>query len=302
MPRDSVWMYGRITVVVCAVGVGMRSVIRGLVVRSYRHILKMERNCGTSRSGTVPRLLLFDIDGTLTTSHYKDPISSHPVAQALTEAFGQDIKRNSISFAGGTDQSIIREVLASNGITEDNSSNYQEHVKHALQLLPHYMKKAVKEGQNWWTALPNVHKLLERLSRMQNVQLALLTGNIVEDARIKLESASIDVSLFEIVRRDGKKELLGAFGDDHEIRKKLVPFAQQRYSQYVGKSVLPEDIIIIGDTPKDIACAHDNNVACVAVGTGPCSVESLSNADHLLKDGFVDLDESATAIIETCRR
>ena len=101
---------------------------------------------------------------------------------------------------------------------------------------------------------------------------------------------------------DGKKELLGAFGTDHEIRSKLVPFAQKRYSDYIGKPVTAEDMIIIGDSPKDVICAHDNGVACVAVGTGPCSVETLTNADYLLKDGFTDIDESIKVIIETRRR
>lgn len=86
----------------------------GLLMQSCRYIglLNMERSAG-SRTDRIPRLLLFDIDGTLVTSHYKDPTSRHPVAQALTEAFGQaiNIKRNSISFAGIVFNSRIKFIV-----------------------------------------------------------------------------------------------------------------------------------------------------------------------------------------------
>nr|XP_039249072.1 uncharacterized protein LOC120326790 [Styela clava] len=247
----------------------------------------------------IPRLLLFDIDGTLTKSHYKDSVNGHPMARALSEAFGKSIKRNAISFAGGTDRSIIRDVLQGNGITEDNTTDYEKRVIETLRILPEFMRTGIAEGNYSWSALPNVHKLLQRLSQIEDVRLALLTGNIVEDARIKLECASIDISLFEVESSDGKKELLGAFGSDHEVRSKLVPFAKKRYSDLIGQQVLSQDMIIIGDSPKDITCAHDNGVACVAVGTGPSSYEHLTDADHLLKDGFKNIDESIDVILRT---
>lgn len=250
----------------------------------------------------IPRLLLFDIDGTLTQSHYKDSEKGHPMSQALSKVFAKDIRRQNIRFAGGTDGSIIREILRANGITEENTADYQEKVLETYRVLPGLMKKGVSEGNYSWSALPNVNAILERLSKLKDAQLALLTGNIIEDARIKLESASIDVSLFEIpLDQNGKREFLGSFGSDNEVRSKLVPVAQKRYSEYIGEPVSLEDMVIIGDSPKDVSCAHDNKIPCVAVmsATGYFTAEDLKDADYILKDGFSDLDESVKAIMET---
>jgi phosphoglycolate phosphatase-like HAD superfamily hydrolase len=41
---------------------------------------------------------------------------------------------------------------------------------------------------------------------------------------------------------------------------------------------------VIGDTPRDIACAQADGVACVAVATGPFAVDELRAADAVAGD------------------
>lgn len=47
-----------------------------------------------------------------------------------------------------------------------------------------------------------------------------------------------------------------------------------------------KDMVIIGDTPRDVQCAHVNNIPCVAVATGKFSQEELRKcgADVVLSD------------------
>ena len=56
--------------------------------------------------------------------------------------------------------------------------------------------------------------------------------------------------------------------------------------EIIGKAVEKEEVIIIGDTPKDIECAAANGIDCLAVATGNFSIEELGTHQptHLLED------------------
>lgn len=57
---------------------------------------------------------------------------------------------------------------------------------------------------------------------------------------------------------------------------------------------------MVGDTPKDIECAHVNQSPCVAVATGRYNEEQLSDADCVLSS-FEDVNKSVLAMVETMR-
>jgi phosphoglycolate phosphatase-like HAD superfamily hydrolase len=100
--------------------------------------------------------------------------------------------------------------------------------------------------------------------------LSLVTGNLEPVARLKLERAGVGGYFAH-----GQ----GAFGSDSEDRNELVPIARTR-------AALPawprERTVVIGDTPRDIACARADGVRVVAVGTGPFGVEALADADAVV--------------------
>jgi phosphoglycolate phosphatase len=41
---------------------------------------------------------------------------------------------------------------------------------------------------------------------------------------------------------------------------------------------------VIGDTPRDIACARADGLRCIAVATGPFRVDQLEDADAAVAD------------------
>jgi phosphoglycolate phosphatase-like HAD superfamily hydrolase len=69
----------------------------------------------------------------------------------------------------------------------------------------------------------------------------------------------------------------GAYGCDHADRNLLGPIALQRAEKHTGKSFSAGETWIIGDTPKDIACAKAIGARCLAVATGSFSMSQLQS-------------------------
>jgi phosphoglycolate phosphatase-like HAD superfamily hydrolase len=44
--------------------------------------------------------------------------------------------------------------------------------------------------------------------------------------------------------------------------------------------------VVIGDTPRDIACARADRVRVAAVATGPYPIEALADADAVVDDAL----------------
>ena len=104
--------------------------------------------------------------------------------------------------------------------------------------------------------------------------LSLVTGNLEAVARMKLRAAGIG---------DRFPSGQGGFGSDHEDRTELPAVARARAG--AGGDPHPrERTLVIGDTPRDIACARADGVRCVAVAGGPYPPEALADADAVARD------------------
>lgn len=112
---------------------------------------------------------------------------------------------------------------------------------------------------------------------------------------MKLKAANIDVNLF----KEGSK-LFGAFGCEAQRRSDLVLLAKRRFCKLLGVDDIDHnDMIVIGDTPNDISCAHTNNVPCVAVATGKYKAKKLLDADCLLENGFETVESGVNILLTT---
>ena len=116
---------------------------------------------------------------------------------------------------------------------------------------------------------PGVPELLAALAaRPGEFRLALVTGNLEPIARIKLGRAGIG-DYFEAGQC--------GFGSDHASRAELPAIARSRAGDWPR-----ERTVVIGDTPRDIACARADDVRVAAVATGPFAVEALADADAVV--------------------
>jgi phosphoglycolate phosphatase len=216
------------------------------------------------------RLLLFDIDGTLI---HSGGAGVHALRRTLAERFGIEDNLTDIEIAGMTDSGIVISILKKHNIavTNENVSAYLDGYAHHLSLeLPR------REGK----LLPGILELLEKLRARPNVVLALLTGNISRGAQLKLEHYGV-WHFFEF----------GAFADDHHDRNQLGPFARSRAKEKHGREFSPEEIDVIGDTPRDIACGKAFGARTIAVATGTWSRAELAEHEpDFLIDDFSDVD------------
>ena len=207
----------------------------------------------------VRRLLLFDIDGTLLSC---GPQVRPLFAQALVEVYGTagDCLRH--DFAGKTDSSIVRELMTAAGVPEEEVRRLLPEIRQVFQE-----KLEATLDRRDMRLLPGVVELLERQAERPDLALALLTGNWEPAARTKL-------SRFDLNRFFA----FGAFGCDGFDRSELPPVALERAEARLGRRFAPAEVLIIGDTLHDVACARAHGIPCLAVATGHTSAEALRAA------------------------
>ena len=222
-------------------------------------------------------LILFDIDGTLVQGASAEHAAALRQALTLVHGVSVDQVRLSVSAAGRTDGEIARLFLLAAGISAQRIDARAADVREECcrlyaGLCPADLSDRVVEG---------MPALLESLSARSDVRLGLLTGNFEPVARMKLRAAGIGHWFAQ-----GE----GGFGSDSEDRTMLPPIARRRAgaAAALGSSWPRELTIVIGDTPRDIACAHADELRCIAVTTGPHRRDDLQDADFIA-DGAGEL-------------
>ncbi len=227
-------------------------------------------------------LLLFDVDGTLL--HGATEAHQAALQAALVEVHGVDPTTiwEAVAAAGRTDGEIARGALLRAGVSaeriDDRADAVQELAcrRHA-EMCPHNLCD---------TVLPGMPELLAWLADRPEVRLGLVTGNFEPIARLKLARAQIG-KFFE--------SGVGGFGSDNEDRAALPAIARRRAGS-VGSPYARASTIVIGDTPRDIACARADGVRCIAVATGPYTANQLGEADAVATDSAT-LHEALAALL-----
>jgi phosphoglycolate phosphatase len=209
----------------------------------------------------VKRLVLFDIDGTLVSTH---GAGSRAVKRALLEVYGETGPLDAYDFHGRTDPQIVRELLRLAGLDD---AVIDEGLEDLWEIYVARLAEELSRPEADAHTLPGVIPLLDALHHTRNDLVALLTGNIEPGARLKLSA----VDLWH--RFD-----FGAYGSDHWRRDRLPAVAVKRARDHTGLDFRGRDIVIIGDTPFDVTCGQALGVWTVAVATGKHSVEELKEA------------------------
>jgi phosphoglycolate phosphatase-like HAD superfamily hydrolase len=206
----------------------------------------------------TPKLLLFDIDGTLLDTGGAGASALLGAAEEVLQVRREDLPP--LDLAGATDGGVIRKLFADAGCfySEDRADVFRKaYLRHLADGLRHPDFTGSLCG--------GVSSLLAALSGSEGFVIGLLTGNLRRGAMLKLERFSIEHHFAD-----------GGFGDDGEHRNELGPVAVRRMERVAERKFSPDQTIVIGDTPKDIACAHAMGARCVAVATGKFDVGVLS--------------------------
>jgi phosphoglycolate phosphatase-like HAD superfamily hydrolase len=178
--------------------------------------------------------------------------------RAFASEFGVQDGAKRLKFAGRTDVSLVREFFSNHQI-EASPKNFGRFFQAYLPWLEQIIRDC-KGGA--CRGVLEFHHALEILP--QPPLFGLLTGNIREGARIKLQHYNL-----------WEKFPFGAFADDHEERDRIAAIARQRGSERFGRPLRGDEILVIGDTPMDIRCARAIEAKALAVATGSFTVEEL---------------------------
>jgi phosphoglycolate phosphatase len=229
------------------------------------------------RAARSTRLVLFDIDGTLL---WSDGAGRRAIHRALIEIFGATGPADH-RFDGKTDPQIVRELMR---VAGHNDTMIDERMNELFARYVICLREELQDPSHNAVALPGVAALLEALAGRDDVTLGLLTGNLVDGARAKLEAVGIDPEMFRV----------GAFGTDHELRPELPAIAQRRARELLGVDVAGADVVIIGDTPADVECGRDIGARAIGVATGRYSADEL--VAHGAVAAFTDLSDTDAVI------
>ena len=220
------------------------------------------------------RLLLWDIDGTLVRI---GDLGREPFQQAIVDAIGRDLEpefHRRVRMSGKTDPQIARELLLS---AEVHGDEVDTHLPAVLRRLEEHLLAAEHRMQDTGQATVGGAEVLSALDARDDVVQSVLTGNLAANAVVKLRAFGLDRWIdFDI----------GAYGSDHHDREELVPIALAKAAAKHGGPFTADDTWVIGDTPRDFACAKAGGARCVLVATGGYERAELEGlgADAVLDD------------------
>lgn len=230
------------------------------------------------------RLVLWDVDGTL--------IQTRGIgAEVFDRAFEQMLGlkptariTERIRLSGKTDPQIALEYLELMEIDDPG-----RHLPRVLALLEAELAAAAQVLAAHGGPLPGIPDLLARLAVTDGVHQTLLTGNLAANAAVKVVAFGLDRWLdLEI----------GAYGSDHADRCQLVPIALERARRLRNLDLDLDDIWVVGDTARDLACAQAGGVRCLLVATGGSSVSELAPLDpDALMEDLSDVDAAFKVLI-----
>jgi len=226
------------------------------------------------------KLILFDIDGTIL---YTAGAGRRAMRQSLLEVYGATGPIEKFPFAGKTDPQIVKELMT---LARFAPRLIEQKMDHFWDVYLERLREEMIRVDHL-VVYPGVVELIQELHERDGVILGLLTGNIQQGARLKLEPTGLN-QYFPV----------GAFGDDSADRNQLPRIAVRRVRERYGRSFRGQDVVIVGDTPADIACARHFGARAIVVATGFQRREELERAKpDALFDDFCDREQVRAALL-----
>lgn len=225
-------------------------------------------------------LVLWDIDLTLIDAR---GLGHDWYRTALNAAVGLEL-RKAPTFPGRTERAITMELLTAHDIEPTEELIKRLHVE-LIGAAEREHPLLAERGH----ALPGSAEALAALAAEPDVVQSLVTGNLVEIARFKLETFGLDTHVdFEI----------GGYGTMSEHRPVLVTEAMRLATAKHGAHFPPESVVVIGDTPHDVDAALHHGAIAIGVATGRSSEEELREAGaHTVLADLRDTDALLAAVL-----
>jgi phosphoglycolate phosphatase len=208
------------------------------------------------------KLLIFDIDGTLT---QLDGATRRAFDAAYMKVFGIHAVTGTLKLHGRTDSMILRELHELSGLSDPFEQNFERFRDVYLEALPRTI--ADTPGAR---LKPGIAELLKELdARRDAVALALGTGNMEAGARIKVGHFGLN-HYFPV----------GGFGDSHNQRVEIMRDAVRNAVKFYATEFAPADTWVIGDTVLDVEGGKLAGLRTMGVATGGAYTADDLRASH----------------------
>jgi phosphoglycolate phosphatase-like HAD superfamily hydrolase len=225
---------------------------------------------------TEPQAVLFDIDGTLIST---GGAGARSWRYAFDELYGIPADIGEFTDAGMTDPTVARLTFKA-AVGHDPTPRELATVMAAyLDRIPYEVEHSEK-----YRVLDGADELLRRLGREKGVLLGITSGAVEAAAHIKLSRAGFN-----------RYFPFGGYGSDSPDRIELTQRALERGALLLGEALDPKQVLVVGDTPKDLDAAHGAGCVAVGVATGHYTREQLEEAGadvvlDSLRDPFPGVD------------
>jgi phosphoglycolate phosphatase-like HAD superfamily hydrolase len=216
-------------------------------------------------------LALYDIDGTLIRTA---GAGARAMARACAELHGMVDAAAGVHMAGKTDPIIIEEIF----VARIGRAPTARELAALVEVYLGHLERELAAPTTSYRVLPGVEDSIAACAE-RGAAIGLATGNVEAGARIKLERGGL-------WSRFG----FGGYGSDHADRAELVARAVERGEAMLGRRVDRREVLVIGDTPRDVAAARANGAVAVAVATGGATrAELAASAPDVLLDTLEEL-------------
>jgi phosphoglycolate phosphatase-like HAD superfamily hydrolase len=218
-----------------------------------------------------PTVLLFDIDGTLVTT---PGVGRRALEQAFAARYGRAGVLQGVQFGGMTDRALVRAGLAVVDEPAEGAAA-EAAIDAILAAYVPLLRQEIAETPGLGVQ-PGVREVLVATAHGRAVAVGLGTGNIRAGARLKLGHVGI-LDRFAF----------GGFGCDHEDRIEILRIGAARGASRLGAAVAACRVVVIGDTPRDVAAARA--IGAESIGVGTCGFGAAELRESGATYAFADL-------------
>ncbi|MBI2856866.1 MAG: HAD family hydrolase [Chloroflexi bacterium] len=216
---------------------------------------------------TGPKLVIFDLDQTLVDFI---PIHDSVTLQLFRRFYGVDARLTEIDFAGRSLADNFLELGRLKGIPEDRLKKDMRRILAAYEET--FARNLPQDASRH--VLPGVAELLAGLSQAGHV-LALYTGDSkgIVDAVMRVTGL-------------GRFFRFAFYGTEVAERSDMVKLAMEKAREATGRSYEGKDVVVIGDSVRDVDAGKRFGALTIAVATGFHGQQDLARRapDYLFPD------------------
>jgi phosphoglycolate phosphatase len=210
-----------------------------------------------------PVVVLFDVDETLVHTGGAGARSWKVAFEAL---FGIAADIGAHTSAGETDPEVAGETFR--GVLHRDPTPDELGALYARYLLA--LADEIWASKEY-RVLPGAEQTVKRLGEA-GVMLGIVSGAMEGAARTKLMPGNLN-----------RYFVFGAYGSDSPDRAELTKLAIEKAARLHGQ-LTPDQVMVVGDTPRDIEAAQAAGAVSVGVASGHYSTDELvaAHGDHVL--------------------